>query len=164
VALLDVGDALQRIIDHNRQLVGEQTVGTPQYEVAYPGGQPFVYGALQPVGEPDRDGLDTQALGARFASRRQARAAGAGVNRSGASRHGAVADFAAGTGAGVDQASLAQLFQAVLVGIAAPALVKHLAVPVQPNTLEGVQYCVGGARHLARRIQIFHAQQPLAAT
>jgi len=42
------------------------------------------------------------------------------------------------------------------------AMVHHLAVPVQAVALEGAQDRIAGAGHLARRVGVFHAQQPAA--
>ena len=68
----------------------------------------------------------------------------------------------AGAAAGKRQALAQQPLQHGLIGVGAPALVDHRAVPFEAEGIEGAQDVVGGPGDFAGAVQVLHAQQPSA--
>jgi acyl transferase domain-containing protein len=55
-----------------------------------------------------------------------------------------------------------ELFQGGLVGLVTRALPENCTVPVQPEAVEGGEDGVRGSGPLARRVEVLHADEPLA--
>ena len=60
------------------------------------------------------------------------------------------------------EAGLLQLFQRLVIGMAALTLIKQFAIPVQTMGLELIQDAVRRAGDFSGRIYIFNAHQPLS--
>ena len=71
--------------------------------------------------------------------------------------------LAAAAVAGIDQIARLQIGQHRAVQRVAAALVGDFAVPLETEGFKGAQNVGGGAGHLARRVEFFHAQQPAPA-
>jgi hypothetical protein len=74
-----------------------------------------------------------------------------------------IGDLFARAAAGIDCAEALQFMQRLFIGRRAPALVDYFLVPMQSAGFQRAQDVVRGAGQAARRIEIFHAQQPAAA-
>lgn len=108
---------------------------------------------MEAVFEGDAFRIDAQAVGAgRLAM--QTFAASAWI--------GGVTDFFSGAGAGEGVALGDELVERGLVGGASLALVENRAVPVEAESFEGTEYGIGGAGDTAGRVDVFHADEPLA--
>jgi hypothetical protein len=150
-----VGDALRRIVHHDRQLVGPGAVGAAQDEVADCGGDVLREAPLERVVERDR-----RAIGHPQADR------GIGPHRAGdafAMHAAAGRQRGAAAAAGERVAGREQGVERRLVGIAAGRLPQHRAVRFQPETGQRAQLAGRGARYLARRVEVFDPDQPFAA-
>jgi hypothetical protein len=60
-------------------------------------------------------------------------------------------------------AASSQVSERRRVALGVAALVKDIAIPLQAEGLECAQNPIRTPRHDARRVQVFHAQQPLPA-
>ena len=165
----DVGDALGRIVDHHRELVGPQPVGALQHKIADLGGDVLLEAAAQPVIDPDRARRHAQPPGARRAPLGQTVAAGARIDEFAVTGHGLpgallrVRDLPARAAAGIGESACDQGIERRGVTRAACRLEHRLAVGVQAEAGERVEDGRGRARLLARRIDVLDAQQPASA-
>ena len=80
-----------------------------------------------------------------------------------AARQPRVGDLAAGAAAGEKRAAVPQPVERRAVSIAAPALADDRPVRLEPEGCQRPQDLVRGAGNLARRVEVIHAHQPLAA-
>jgi hypothetical protein len=147
----DLGDALQRIVDDHRQLVGPVAVGARKHEVA-----DFLAQVLRCVPrmrsrEFDRASGDAQspcrvaAMPARDAGAVHARRSTRGPNASRSiRRHRRSPRAWRGRG----------------VVVAALALEQHWSVGQEAEVRERLQLLSRGAGLLARRVEVFHAHEP----
>ncbi|MNR30722.1 hypothetical protein D3C85_1481900 [compost metagenome] len=65
--------------------------------------------------------------------------------------------------AGIGQAMIEQAFDDFGIGVMAQALVGDIAIPFKAVVFQGLQDCCLGAGRFAGWVEVFHAQQPLAA-
>ena len=158
-----MGHALLGVIDHHRQLVGEQAVGAMEQKIPRVLRQRLHDRALYRIFKRDLRIADTHAHRARGFAPREAPAAGARVDGRAVAGEQAVADFTARAGARVGVAGGAKLFQGRLVRGGAPALVQDLVVPGEAVRGKRGKNRRSGAGLLAWPVNIFHAHQPLAA-
>jgi hypothetical protein len=63
----------------------------------------------------------------------------------------------------IDGTGAAQLVDGGVIGGGAAGLPHDIAIPLEAETLEGLQDGIGGAAYDARLVDVFHAQQPAAA-
>ena len=100
----DVGDALERVVHHHRQLVGEQAVGALDDEVADLMRQVLLQVAVDAVVKVGAHIRHAHAPGTCDRTGRQAVAAGAGVEDLAFVVARRLRELAAGAGAGIDRA------------------------------------------------------------
>jgi len=156
----DVGDALSGVVDDHGQLVGVLPVGAFQHKVADLALDVVDDPALDAVGEINARALREQALGARRASREQALAAGAGINRTVDAADRRIGDFPAAAGAGVHQVAFFQDLERGAIDVIARTLVQHRFVPVHAEGFQRPQDRVGCAGHGTLPVDVVDAQQP----
>ncbi len=158
-----VGDALLEVIHHDGELVGEQAVGAPHDEIADFAGEVLLDPALEGVVECDHPIVHPHADRARLAPRRKPAAAGAGIDRLARKRKGRIGDLPPRAGAAEHRLLAFQTRQRLAVGCAATALEHDLPVPFEAVRLERPENRPGGSGCFARRVQVLHAHEPLAA-
>ena len=162
----DMGDALLGIVGHHRQLVGPEAVGAQKHEVADVAGEILAVAADNGVVENDIAIGYAQPPGRGFAVFRLPESrmgAAAAINKTVGTGACFLLPLAAAAVAGIDQAARLQIGQHHAVQRMAAALVGDFAVPFKTEGFKGAQNVGGGAGHLARRVEIFHAHQPTAA-
>jgi hypothetical protein len=95
----------------------------------------------------------------------QTGATGAGVSKAAIDRRAQrrIGDLTARAGAAVGQPGALERFEGRRVGFGTPALPEHRAIPLEAKGLKCFQDIVRGTRDIARRIDILHTHQPLAA-
>ena len=162
----DMGDALLGIVGHYRKLVGPEAVGAQKYEVADVAGEILAVAADNGVVENNIAIGHAQAPGRGFAVFRLPESrigAAAAINKTVGTGARFLLPLAAAAVAGIDQAARLQIGQHRAVQRMAAALVGDFAVPFKTEGFQRAQNVGGGAGHLARRVKVFHAQQPTAA-
>ena len=158
-----VGGALRRIVHDHRELVGEDAVRPVHDEVADIAFQVLFDTSAYPVVEGDRAVVDAYAPGAHAAPGWQAAATGPGIDRAlDADMRRGRRDFGARAGAGVCMAGGDQGIERRAVCADLPALHMDLSVPGQAESFERATDRICRARPVARRVEVFDAQQPFA--
>ena len=170
----DVADALRRIVDDDRQLVGEDAVGAAQHEVADAGGD-FLALPAEPTVVPD-DRLGRPAIGARgrCASEsiaracRQAAAAGARIDALGVPcRRGlgcrGEREVAPAAAAGIGPAVVLEPGQRPLVERDPIRLSYRRRIGQQAAARQLAEDGLGRAGDVARPVQVLDAHQPAPA-
>ena len=158
----DVGDTLRCIVNHHGQLIGKQTVGASQHEVADLLCQLLLHNALQSVGDVDMGIIHPYAYAAWLATRRQTITAGARIDIARAV-DAAVGNLLAGAGAVVDAAHVRQFLECRHVIFVALSLIHDRPIPLQSKGLQRAQYRICGTGNLAWRVEILDPDQPLTA-
>jgi hypothetical protein len=159
----DVANLLRRIVNHHSQLIAREPVGALNYEISH-GILHVLYDAsLNRIGEADDSIVSTQPERVRRAIRRQASAASPRINRTVDAAHAGIRNFLARTHARVHQLASLQNEQSFAIELRALGLIGYRPVPLKPEGCQGTQNIVGPFRPAARRVEIFHAQQPLSA-
>src|SRR5690606_32399578 len=156
----DVRDALSRVVDDYGEVVGGQAVASNDDEVARVGRKVVYDRPLYTVDEPLLPGLDADADGG-VAVQLTAVATRAGVAQAAVRRRRT--NGRARAAAAERRGTLEQAVGNGTVDVGARALAQHLAVPFGLEGLERSQNVVGRARHLARRVDVLDADEPLAA-
>jgi len=158
-----MGNPLEGIVHHHRQLISEQPVGTSDDEVADLTGQVLLQLTLDAIVNVEVRIRDAHAPGTGASAGRQALAAGAGVDDVtlvGARR---LRELATGAGTRIDRAARVQRIECRGIGVVALRLIEHRAIPVQAVGVELAQDGVGRAGFAARPVEIFHPDQPASA-
>ncbi len=148
-----LGDAAVHIVHHHRQVVGVEPIAPAHDEILLGQRRRYRDTTLQAILEVVDRVMLAQAGGAALCT--QSEGAAVAVVKT-AARH----DFAPGTAAPVEIAGPVELLDDFVVAGVTPALVHHLAIPLQAMGLKGLEDKVGGPSHLPRRIDIFDAHQP----
>ena len=156
----DVGHALCRVIDHDRQLVGMDAVRAAQDEIADFAGEVLIHGPMHAVLDPDSRVIDAQPLAARAPAGPQAITTGTGIDRSFATEQPFDGDVAAGATARIAEAAATQLGEGVGILGGAPALIQHRLLPVQPEGIQRTQDGVCRTWHIAGAVEVLDAHQP----
>jgi hypothetical protein len=161
----DVGNALKFIVDRNSQLIGVQTVCPAQHEVADITLEILRLPPLQTIDKGCLRVADPEPPGPYGAPVRQTVAAGSGIGQPAIDRRARrrVANFLARAGAAIGQSGRLELFKRRAIGCETPALPEHFAIPLEAEALQRSQDVFRRARDIARRIDILHTHQPLAA-
>ena len=160
----DVCDALVGIVGDDGKLVRPKSVGTQEDEVADVAGEVLGVMSDDTVVKSDGFVVDADAPCGRFVGVGAVFGAAAAsvVNESvGTLGGGRLPVFAAAI-TGIEQAFFFQTTQGVPVQRMAAALPNDFAVPFETEGFERVQDMRGGTGHFARRVEIFHADQPFA--
>ncbi len=159
----DVADALRRVVDHHRELIGEHAVGALDDEIADVALEALLLSALQAVVKADRLRVHAQPPGRRAGWRRGGAAAGARIDALAGGAERRARQLPPGAGAGEHQAALHELVECRLVELAALALVDDRAVPLEAMGFEGGANVGTDMAAAARRVDVLDAQQPFAA-
>ncbi len=161
----DVGDALQGVVDDDRELVREKPVGALDDEVADLAREILRLRTLEPVAPLDARGAHAKAPRARRARRairRNAVAAGAGVDVLSACADRCARELAPRARALVDVAMRAQSIERCRVRVAALGLSNDGPIPRETVALERRQDRALRARPRAREVDVLDAHEPLA--
>ena len=156
-----LGDALGGVVHYHGELVGEQAVGASQHKIADLPREVELEPAVVAVFDGQRDARRAQPDRAVAVGCGRVRQAGSRVD--GATEAGArdARDRAAAAIAPVAVAVSREPFECVEVGVRAGRLVEDRAVPGQSVPLETGEDGIGRAGHLAGRVKILDAHQPL---
>ncbi len=157
--------ALRSIIHDHRQLIGDESIAATDHGIAEQRSGVRLR-SLEAIDELDAlvclereargagaRGCATNTERAAWTRRRRRFARGPDMQRELAAR---AATFVGETGA-------AQPLERVVVSLGARVLMEHRLIVLQTEHGERSQDVVGHARHAARGIEVFHAQQPAAA-
>jgi hypothetical protein len=158
-----VGDALLRVVHHNRQLIGNLAVRAIQNEISDLTREILLAQSLDAVRERLRVLPHVEAQCPRRLAGRQSGPAGPGIDLRAVRREPErrIGDLAARATAPI-RARL-QLLQRRFIARAAQALIKDRSIPGEPEALEDAQDVVGRAGLCARRVEVLDAQEPASA-
>ena len=170
----DLGDALLGVVDDDRELVCVRPVRALHDEIADGDPEILGYGTEEKILERDEARGDAEAEGAGGATRRKARAAGAGIDRATlsarrfaliASRRGrrGACEIRSRTRAGEDLFPSKKIFRRPVIQREPGGLEDDVAVPREAEALERAEDVVGGARDDARRVEVLHPNEPAPA-
>ncbi len=158
----DVRDAFKDVVDDDGQLIRPKAVCALQNEVAHGLFHILRIGAGESVDKGDFSIGYAKAPGTCFASVR-APAAGAGINTLGESKRlRRRTNFFSRTRASVDGALGLQVLEDRSVSVES-VVPEYGTVRRHAKALERAQYVFARARNIARRIDVFNANQPAAA-
>ena len=174
-----MGDFLERVVDHDRKVIGGRPVAAAEHDVAGlckrrprvrcgRAGSGFGMGesgGRLRAAEPGEGGGKVESDGARAAACAAGLPAGTGTGRVAPvggpvlRRARGLGDVAAGAGAGVGQARFGKPGERGVVGVRPGGLKKHRPVPVETQPMQILFDPPRVIRADAARIEVFHAQE-----
>jgi len=134
-----MADPLPGVVDHHRELIGEQTVGAANDVVPDILLQRLAVTPLYPISKDNRVGMGSDPDAAGGAPRSNTVTTGPGINPTPGSHAAGRRNVTACTGAGKGLFSAKQLFHRLLVMSQAPALILDLSVPLETVGLQGME-------------------------
>lgn len=153
--------SLISIIHHYGELIGEIAIGSQQYKVTYLTDQILRLYTLNRIVKTNQSRrFHTQAPGTWRASGARPVAAKTRVQRTIDAHPAGLGNFLAGTGASIGPPLAQQIIQHRTVILEPATLITQLTIPGKTKGFQRTQDVVGRARHLTRRVEILHAQQP----
>ena len=149
-----VGDALVAIVHNNGELIGEEAVGAQDHKIAAVILHILGLQTLYAIGERDRL--------VRRSDPPRPRRSSVETAATGPSVALVFSNVLATTSTRIHMAGVAQTLESFEIGIFASALIEHLAVPLESESLQRLKNVSRGAGLHSWRIHIFHADQPLS--
>lgn len=150
-----MGNALFRVIDDHRKLVGKDAVCAGEDEVSDLTFKVLRHESLKTILERDLVVIDPQTVGTRLASGRRAGTAGSWIYT--------IGEVLARAAAWESMPLLEQAVECVSVQLQPGTLVCHRSIPMQSALLEAAENIALGTRDVAGRVEIFHAHEPRSA-
>src|SRR5439155_22470032 len=146
-----VGDRLGSVVDDDRELIGEDSAGALDDEIADVAIQALLVPTLQAVVKTDRLAGNQESPRAALAARRDAVAAGAGILALAAGAEWRGFELPARTGAGEDPAACSQAIKRGLIQRGTLVLTDDLTVPLETVRCQRRQHSIGDAVAATRR-------------